>query len=74
MLFVVEFSPVCNFGKLINCELGTVSFRVGGTNQSSKLFVSRVPESGIEPLFTPHGTLYKTTGMKPKYTGYIPRK
>ena len=34
----------------------------------------RMPVSTVKTLIAEHGTLYKKIGMKPKYTGYIPRK
>jgi len=34
----------------------------------------RIPEATVQVTPIDHGTLYKTIGMKPKYTGYIPRK
>lgn len=34
----------------------------------------RAPVSTVKTLIAEHGTLYKRIGMKPKYTGYIPRK
>ena len=43
-------------------------------NSSTCCFLSRLPVSTVKTLIAEHGTLYRQIGMKPKYTGYIPRK
>ncbi|KXJ22942.1 Protein FAM166B [Exaiptasia diaphana] len=39
---------------------------------TQRIDVTRIPEATVKVSNIEHGTLYKTFGMKPKYTGYIP--
>lgn len=43
-------------------------------SKALSLSLFRLPEATVKPLIAEHGTLYRNIGMKPKYTGYIPRK
>ena len=60
------------FSVLICFSLATVE--VGSERYCKCCFLPRLPVSTVKTLIAEHGTLYKQVGMKPKYTGYIPRK
>ena len=46
----------------------------GGIIPFLTLFCLSALQATTKTVVPEHGFIYKTTGMKPKYTGYIPRR